>query len=250
MAALPPPHARRESFVDPADGALHIPERFACASLGRASSLPPHVAPSGATVVFHCSDDAYERLGGGARAGEGPVPATAMAEANVVTGPLFVQGAAPGDAVLVEVLDVRIRRCWSVWTSDEEVSGILAPKLAATGRSASVRQLPIDDAGQAVEISARLRIPLEPMIGCIATAPAPHEECGYACGCSTFEPTFRHGGNMDLRELSKGASILLPVQQPGALLSVGDLHACMVRHPCLTKTAHTANVLCCGACVP
>ena len=239
MAVPTPPHARRESFVDPTDGTLHIPERFACASLTPRGAPSAHVSPSGATVVFHCSDAAYERLGGVVRAGEGPAPATAMVEANIVTGPLFVHGAAPGDAV-VEVLDVRIRRCWSVWTSDEEVSGILAPKLAATGRSTSVRQLPIDDAGQAVEISARLRIPLEPMIGCIATAPASHEECGYACGCSTFEPTFRHGGNMDLRELSKGASILLPVQQPGALLSVGDLHACMVRLPCSTKAVGTA----------
>ena len=58
------------------------------------------------------------------------------------------------------------------------------------------------------------------MIGCIGTAPA--EGSG-----STFEPAYPFGGNMDLREMEPGTTVYLPVNVPGGLLSMGDLHAAM-----------------------
>jgi amidase len=81
-----------------------------------------------------------------------------------------------------------------------------------------VREVVVSD-GKAI-LSPRLSVPLRPMIGCIGVCPA--GEPG-----STFEPAYRWGGNMDLRELSPGAILYLPVQVPGALLCLGDLHAAM-----------------------
>lgn len=220
-------HARRGKTYQDSAGAVHIPARFAAPSFSPNRCAAARVVP-GAEVVFHTADDGYERLSLLPARSAAKLP-QAMEEMNEVTGPLHIEGALPGDALRVEVLDVTVQRCWSVWTADEVISGCLASKLAALGHPSRVRQLEIDQASNTVQISERLRVPLEPMIGCIATAPEPHDDCQWNCGCSTMEPTFKHGGNMDLRELGKGAAIVLPVQNEGGLLFLGDLHACMVR---------------------
>ena len=151
-------HERKTAFVDDA-GALHIPSTFSAPSLSPGRTPAASVA-SGVEVVFHTSDCAYGRL---SQAQSGDPPPT-MQEINAVTGPLLIEGALPGDALRIEVLDVHIRRCWSVWTADETMSGCLARKLAVTGRTAAVRQLAINDARRTVQISDRLHVPLEPMV--------------------------------------------------------------------------------------
>jgi amidase len=114
-----------------------------------------------------------------------------------------VEGAEPGDALEVEILHIDITRCWSVWETDVKVCGCLAAKRHAISDKASVRSLPIVDG--MVELSDRLKLPLRPMIGCIATAPVMHDKHEFGCGCSSFEPTYPHGGNMDLAEMRAGA---------------------------------------------
>ena len=69
-------------------------------------------------------------------------------------------------------------------------------------------------------ITDSLSVPMRTMIGCIGVAPA--EGKG-----STFMPAYPFGGNMDLREMEAGTTLYLPVQVPGGLLSMGDLHAAM-----------------------
>lgn len=170
-------------------------------------TIPPvlEIEP-GDTVTFETSDDAYARLA----AGE-PVESVGLAALNAVTGPVAVRGAAPGDALRIEVLAIRIDRAWSVWL----------PGFGALGRHTAAFQAmrtPVE--GDRVRISDRVTVPLEPMIGCIGLAPA-------AGRGSTVGPVFTCGGNMDLRELSPGATLWLPVQVPGALLSMSDLHAAM-----------------------
>ena len=215
----------RASYTD-AEGVVHIPGCFATPSFSPLREPAARVV-SGAEVVFHTSDECYKTLSQLSQI-PGQHARWTIGDTNAVTGPLHIEGAKPGDALRIDVLDVTVERCWSVWIADDDISGCLAGKLAATGRRAAVRQLQIDRASQTVQISERLHVPLEPMIGCIATAPEPHDECQWNCGCSTLEPTFKHGGNMDLRELCKGAAIVLPVQNEGGLLFLGDLHACMV----------------------
>jgi acetamidase/formamidase len=159
----------------------------------------------GDTVTFQTSDVAYDRLA----AGES-VDAIGLPNFNRVTGPVSVRGAAPGDALRIEVLDVQVRRAWSVWL----------PGFGGLGHRSDVQramQTPLAD-GQA-QIGSH-RVPLRPMIGCIGTAPA--EGAG-----STFEPAYPFGGNMDLREMEPGTTVYLPVNVSGGLLSMGDLHAAM-----------------------
>lgn len=171
------------------------------------ADLPPvlEVRPP-CQVTFETGAAAYERLARGES-----VEQIGLENFNVVTGPVFVRGADPGDAVRIDVLDVRIASAWSVWL----------PGFGGLGdRTAELRVREVRIEGADAVISSKLRVPLEAMIGCIGLAPAKGRS-------STYMPAYPWGGNMDLREMSPGATLFLPVQVPGALLSVGDLHAAM-----------------------
>ena len=188
-----------------------MPEPLVLSREQRAFAVDPAVPPvaevePGALVVFETGDAAYERLSRGET-----VEAIGLENFNAVTGPVLVRGAEPGDAVRVDVLDVRLTRAWSVWL----------PGFGGLGhRTVEPRVMEIALAEGRAPISDALRVPLSPMIGCIGLAPA--EGRG-----STFMPAYPWGGNMDLREMSPGTTLELPVQVPGGLLSVGDLHAAM-----------------------
>jgi len=160
----------------------------------------------GAVVRFETGDVAYEPLSKGESMEE-----IGLENFFAVSGPVFGRGAEPGVAVVVELLDVEIHRSWSVWM----------PGFGGLGAHTSVvqaRQIPLE--GGMARISDRISVPIEPMVGCLAVAPATGTG-------STFMPAYHFGGNMDLRELSPGMTCSLPVEVPGALLSAGDLHAAM-----------------------
>ncbi|MBL8134374.1 MAG: acetamidase/formamidase family protein [Anaerolineae bacterium] len=169
-------------------------------------SIPPALEiDSGDTVTFNTGDVAYERLSKGET-----VEAIGLANFNRVTGPVAVRGAEPGDALRIEVLDVQVVRAWSVWL----------PGFGGLGhRTQDIRvmETPLRDGRAHI---GRISVPIRPMIGCIGVAPA--EGVG-----STFMPAYPFGGNMDLREMEPGATLYLPVQVAGGLLSMGDLHAAM-----------------------
>jgi amidase len=165
---------------------------------------PALTAEPGAVVAFETTDEGYERLWRGESARE-----VGHGRFNAVTGPLFVRGALPGDALRVEILEIRMDRCWAVWYANYG---------AFKTKRLQIRPLRIRRGR--VPISKSLSVPYEPMIGCIGLAPAKGKS-------STYVPTFPWGGNMDLPEARPGATVFLPVQVPGALLSVGDLHAAM-----------------------
>ena len=171
------------------------------------STIPPvlHIE-SGDTVIFETGDIAYERLSKGET-----VEAIGLENFNVMTGPVYVTGAEPGDALKIEILEVRVQRAWSVWLPG--FGGLVAH----TGEI-DVKEIPLKD-GRAY-ISDSLSFPIRPMIGCIGVAP----EEGQG---STFMPAYPFGGNMDLREMEAGTTLYLPVQVSGALLAMGDLHAAM-----------------------
>lgn len=171
-----------------------------------AANPPVLEIDSGDTVTFETGDAAYERLSKGES-----VEAIGLGNFNAVTGPVVVRGAQPGDALKIEILDVQVTRAWSVWLPDFGGLGKQTKELR-------VKQTPLKD-GRAY-INDRLSVPIKPMIGCIGVAPA--EGSG-----STFMPAYPFGGNMDLREMSPGATLYLPVFVAGGLLSMGDLHAAM-----------------------
>ena len=161
---------------------------------------------SGDTVTFETGDAAYERLFKGES-----VEVIGLENFNAVTGPVSVKGAQPGDALKIEIMDVQVTRAWSVWLPD---FGGLGKRTKAL----RVKETLLKN-GRAF-INDTLSVPIKPMIGCIGVAPA--EGKG-----STFMPAYPFGGNMDLREMSPGTTLYLPVFVAGGLLSMGDLHAAM-----------------------
>jgi amidase len=137
---------------------------------------------------------------------------TTVPYGNPVSGPIAVAGAEPGDAVVIEVLAIEplIGQCATYAVMLPFVNFHLGPSLED-----QTRVCPIED-GRIIW-SERLSIPYAPMIGCIGTAPA--------MGSPTCFPAGDHGGNVDLRDITIGATVYLPVAVPGALVFVGDCHA-------------------------
>jgi acetamidase/formamidase len=127
-----------------------------------------------------------------------------------VNGPIYVTGAEPGDTLQVEILDVRPAD-WG-WTAIIPGFGLLADEFPEP--ALKIWRL----ADGWAEFASGIRIPLDPFCGEIGLAP------GAAGELSTIPP-YRHGGNMDTKHLTNGATLYLPVEAPGALYSMGDGHA-------------------------
>ncbi|MEI6448752.1 MAG: acetamidase/formamidase family protein [Actinomycetes bacterium] len=142
--------------------------------------------------------------------GEAPA-AVDWARINPATGPVFVEGAAPGDvlSVLVERIDVAPQGVMAVSPD----FGVLRERIPATAFAI----VPI--AGGLAQLPGGFEAPIRPMIGVIGVAPA-----GAPVPCGS---PGAHGGNMDTRLIGAGAVVYLPVAAPGALLAAGDLHAVM-----------------------
>ena len=133
-----------------------------------------------------------------------------LSKVNPLTGPLWVEGASPGDALVVEFLDIAVGS-WG-YCANIPPFGLLADRFTKP-------HLRIIEIGSSsAELVPGLAVPVMPMVGMVGVAPAdrgPHP---------TIPPT-RHGGNMDIRHVTVGSRVWLPVAVPGALLSLGDTHA-------------------------
>ncbi|GAA5513836.1 hypothetical protein Dcar01_02584 [Deinococcus carri] len=162
--------------------------------------------PDGSTLVFH-TRDCFEDQIQDARAA---FTALDWNRVNPATGPVFIEGAQPGDALAIEILDIQV--------GDQAVM-VTGPGLGVEGdalEQPSVRVYPIED-GQVTLHGVRL--PLRPMIGVIGTAPADTPVPNGTPG--------PHGGNMDTTVIRAGSLLVLPVNVEGGLLALGDLHAGM-----------------------
>jgi amidase len=138
------------------------------------------------------------------------LPRPPVGRGNPVTGPLQVRGAQPGDALIVDVVD--IQTISPGWCGGHAHVGPLA-----AGRIPRARGRVCAVADGAVSFSSRIRLDEQPMIGCVGIGPA-----GPAISCGT---PGRHGGNLDHKVIGRGARVYLPVNVPGALLWIGDVHA-------------------------
>lgn len=131
--------------------------------------------------------------------------------ANPATGPIFVNGAEPGDTLVVEILDIKLAdHCY---VASKTGIGLLAH----LSEQAATRVMPIREG--LIHFNEQIRLPVRPMIGVIGVAPA-------GDGILTGDVGV-HGGNMDNRYVTTGATVYLPVFVTGALLGIGDLHAAM-----------------------
>jgi acetamidase/formamidase len=158
---------------------------------------------------------------------------------NPLTGPFYIEGAEPGDALIIHFRKVRIIRPWG-FTSyrlgtysllPETIASLhpmyamqYRPNLVFPGRSNIVRW-DVDLEKQTVrlndpksETGLVLEFPARPMIGCVGVAPA-------GDFAPTSGPAGSYGGNLDYNEIGEGATVMLPVYHPGALFFIGDGHA-------------------------
>lgn len=168
------------------------------------------VAPgTGERIAFETDDAAYAQME------EFRDLSKVTATLNPITGPVFVEGAEPGDALAVTIHDIELaEQGWSLYIPG---AGALAGPM---GEEFYVRRIPVSDG--VVRLTDSISCPARPMVGCIGVAAAEQD-------MSTVMPSYPTGGNMDLTDARPGSTVYLPVQVPGALLAIGDIHAVMSR---------------------
>jgi amidase len=144
---------------------------------------------------------------------------------NPQTGPFYIQSAMPGDTLVIHLTRLRLNRDYAI--SDDGLVGrgtdnYLAVKMKDGGKTV-LWHLDIAHGLASLEKPAAhmasYTVPVHPMLGCIATAPASSR------GAPPTGDSGSYGGNMDFNEIVEGATIYLPVSVPGALLYLGDGHA-------------------------
>jgi acetamidase/formamidase len=148
---------------------------------------------------------------------------------NPLTGPFYVDGAEPGDTLVIRILDLQVDGKQGVGTFSPGFGAVnsthYTPVLEAQPLPERMWFYPIDKEKntatfQALDSDFKVSFPLHPFLGCIGVAPANGE------ARSSIVPA-EFGGNMDAPEVSAGNTLYLPVNVPGALFYFGDGHAAM-----------------------
>jgi amidase len=144
---------------------------------------------------------------------------------NPETGPFYVETAWPGDTLVVHFSRIRLNRDYAI-SDDAIVERALDPDMSVKMKDGgkAVRwhldlQRGIATTERPGDHLKQFSVPVRPMLGCVATAP------GFASAPPPTGDSGRYGGNMDFNEIVEGVTVYLPVNQPGALLYVGDGHA-------------------------
>lgn len=173
---------------------------------------PPAVkiAP-GESIEFHPLDSSGGQLNPKSTVAD--IGTLDFGKVNPVAGPVYIDGAEPGDAIKVTLLDFAPSG-WG-WTANIPGFGLLAdqfkdPALHIWKYDAKTLAPAMFGPGG--------RVPLKPFCGTIGLAPAEQ-------GLHSIVPPRRMGGNMDIRDMAAGTELYLPVEVAGGLFSVGDTHA-------------------------
>lgn len=183
------------------------------------ATLPPvATVPSGAEVVINTVSGGPDVLPGDGfhvppELLEIHAVVTPRLPGHLLTGPVAVEGALPGDVLQVDILDVQLRQDWG-YNFIRPLAGTLPQDFPEQHRTI----LPLDAAKGEATMPWGLELALAPFFGVMAVAPPP------SWGrISTIEPR-AHGGNLDNKELVAGTTLYLPVFTEGALFSCGDGH--------------------------
>jgi amidase len=144
---------------------------------------------------------------------------------NPETGPFYVETAWPGDTLAVHLTRIRLNRDYAISDDgivDRAMDSDMSVKMKDGGKTVRWhldRERMIGTSERPGDHLKTFAVPLRPMLGCIATAP------GFASAPPPTGDSGRWGGNMDFNDIVEGVTVYLPVNQPGALLYLGDGHA-------------------------
>ncbi len=164
------------------------------AALGRAGVPPDQIQESLKAITTQVTGD---------RRGPG---------GHILTGPVYVEGAEPGDALEVKILSID-------FAIDYGYNGCSGFVPENCDKAAGMKIIKLDKKAMTAEFMPGIVIPLRPFYGSMGVAPAPE------IGRLSSVPPGRHAGNIDNRELGVGSTLYIPVFVPGALFELGDGHA-------------------------
>ncbi|KAJ7193422.1 hypothetical protein GGX14DRAFT_379073 [Mycena pura] len=167
---------------------------------------------SGETVSFDCLDASNGQITPDSTVDV--MKSLVLTRFDQVNGPVFVDGAAPGDTLQVDILSVA-PGAWG-WTACIPGFGLLADEFPEP--ALKIWELDTENGVTYFDKEKKIKIPLKPFAG----------EMGVARGVKgTFStiPPYATGGNLDTKHLTAGATLYLPIEVEGALFSIGDGHA-------------------------
>jgi acetamidase/formamidase len=175
------------------------------------SNVPAERVAPGSTILFHCHDSSAGQLGPSSTVAD--VVNLDFSKINPVSGPIYVEGAEPGDALKVTIDS--FAPSGHGWTANIPGFGLLADQFT----EAALTLWKYDPSTLAPALWGKEgAVPLKPFAGTIGNALA-------EAGLHSIVPPRRVGGNLDIRDLAAGTTLYLPVEVAGALFSVGDTHA-------------------------
>jgi len=166
-------------------------------------------APSGSVIETFT----HEATGGQFDIGSSDPTDVDMDRVHTLTGPVYVDGAEPGDVLSVELLDISVGD-WG-WMAIIPGFGVLADDFSTTK---AMKTFALDPASSGMEFAPGIRVPFRPFFGVMGVAPDTDEMLDTG-------PPRSNGGNMDNPHLVAGTTVYFPVFVPGALFSIGDPHA-------------------------
>ena len=134
---------------------------------------------------------------------------------HILTGPVFIEGAMPGDVLEVRILNVDFAVPYG-YNAQRPYTGALPDEFPGFFQ----RIIPIDREAKTATVAPGVVVPVtRPFFGVMGVAPLP------AMGRISSAPPGVHTGNIDNRDIGAGATLYMPVYAPGALFSIGDAHA-------------------------
>jgi acetamidase/formamidase len=180
--------------------------------IGWNNAFPPvATAAPGDVLEFECLDPSCGQITPDWKADD--LARLDFGRINPTLGPIYVDGAEPGDALRITFLGFQ-NSGWG-WTANIPGFGLLADQF----KEAALHIWKYDASlSQPAMFGGLAAVPLKPFCGTIGVAPA-------ESGLHSVVPPRRVGGNMDIRDLSIGTELFLPVEVTGALFSIGDPHA-------------------------
>ncbi|MEX2471427.1 MAG: acetamidase/formamidase family protein [Gemmatimonadota bacterium] len=154
---------------------------------------------------------------------------------HVITGPIYVEGARPGDVLEIQILDMETRVPWGINNTSAR-GGVFSPSYPGYRDGDPELEIPpgtrhlvrtgMSGGREVAFYSNGIEVPLQPFMGIMAVAPDPvvGQPGVTVPGVQSSRPPGPFGGNLDVKDLNAGTTLYLPVFQEGALFYVGDGH--------------------------